>query len=98
QLLSLKDHDLKLLITDVIYHEVISHFELKMTDQKKDFEKALGILGGGWGVSKQKRNEVIEKLFGTDSVQDYCKKTLDDFIDAAQAEKIQCHKMADIQD
>lgn len=98
QLLNLKGHDLTLLITDVIYHEVVSHFELKMTDQKKGFEKAIGILGGGWGVSKQTENEVIEKLFGTESVRDYCKKTLDNFIDAAQAEKIQCHEMTDVQD
>lgn len=97
-LIGLSDHELQLLITDVVYHEVLNHFEVEMIEQKKSFEKAIGILGGGWGMSKHAKNEVLESLFGTESVKDYCKKTLDGFLAAAEAEIIQCHEFADVKD
>lgn len=87
----------KLIISDIVYKEVMNHLKKKTTNSVTELENALNQIRIPWLVDEKTLNEVKLLLIGNNSADSISKIRLQAFINETNAEVIEAGKLIDVQ-
>ena len=88
-----KNTEIKFIVVDMIQHETLSHLIEEAKKNKAETKNSLKVIGNSWGVTPQRRQELMDELF-TSNEDEISKARFDDFKKKAGAREIKCAELS----
>ena len=88
-----KNTEIKFIVVDMIKHETLSHLIEEAKKNKAETKNSLKVIGNSWGVTPQRRQELMDELF-TSNEDEISKARFDDFKKKAGAREIKCAELS----
>jgi len=98
QLEQFRDSSTKLIISDVVKEEVLSHLTEKIKDAKRDIEKSLKQAKDYWQVEDCEIEDIKETVFGGREAQEFATECFNRFIEATSLEIIEAQNYLIVSD
>ncbi len=73
-----KNTEIKFIVVDMIQHETLTHLIEEAKKNKAETKNSLKVIGNSWGVTPQRRQELMDELF-TSNEDEISKTRFDDF-------------------
>ncbi|MCG0456867.1 PIN domain-containing protein [Enterobacter cloacae complex sp. ECC445] len=90
-----KNTEIKFIVVDMIQHETLSHLIEEAKKNKAETKNSLKVIGNSWGVTPQRRQELMDELF-TSNEDEISKARFDDFKKKAGAREIKCAELSSL--
>ncbi|MBE4974754.1 DUF4935 domain-containing protein [Serratia sp. X3] len=90
-----KSTEIKFIVVDMIQHETLSHLIEEAKKNKTETKNSLKVIGNSWGITPQRRQELMEELFPSNE-DEISKVRFDDFKKKSGAKEIKCTKLSNL--
>lgn len=90
-----KNTDIKFIVVDMIQHEILSHLIEDAKKNKAETKKNLKDIGNSWGITPQRRQELMDELFLYNE-SEISKSRFDEFKKLAGAREIKCAELSNL--
>lgn len=90
-----KNTEIKFIVVDITQHETLSHLIEEAKKNKTETKNSLKVIGNSWGVTPQRRQELMDELF-TSNEDEISKSRFDDFKKKAGAREIKCAELSSL--
>jgi hypothetical protein len=87
---------LRLVFSEITLREIKRHLEIEAEKSKSELKRTMRAVGNYWGVTKEKRNDILESLFENQTSKEVVEKRLDEFIKRCGIELVLAETMLDI--
>lgn len=90
-----KNTEIRFIVVDIIQHETLSHLIEDAKKNKAETKKNLKDIGNSWGITPQRRQELMDELF-LDNESEISKSRFNEFKKMAGAREIKCAELSNL--
>jgi predicted nucleic acid-binding protein len=98
QLEQFRDSSTKLIISEIVKEEVLSHLTKKTKDAKREIEKSLKQARDYWKIEEYEIEEIKKQVFGKREVQEIVTEGFNQFVEATSLEVIEAQNYLIVSD
>ena len=98
QLEQFRDSSTKLIISEIVKEEVLSHLTAKTKDAKREIEKSLKQARDYWKIEEYEIEEIKKQIFGKREAQEIVTERFNQFVEATSLEVIEAQNYLIVSD